>query len=532
MATALVAVAALVASVVPAAPAQGQSGSAPCDTTHWVGTWAADPSGTLGSGSSDQTVRVILSPHIGGSALRVHLSNRFGRSPVTFNHASVALRQAGAGLVPGSSRPLTFGGLPTVTVPVGGEVTSDQAMLSFSAFQDLAVSVYLAAPTGPATGHLIGRERSYVTVRGGGDHTTDDGSGAFPNATTTVNYVDGVDALASTGIGAAVLFGDSITDGYESSGGSSNEEQGGIDLNHRYPDYLARRLLGEAGGPRLSVVDAGVSGNRLLVDAQNMVSGMSGLSRLGTDVIGVPGVTDAIVLAGINDIALLASAGQVESALRQIVTRLHAAGIHTLLGTLSPAGTGLLNLGNLLPSIYIDSSANAVRVAVNGWIRSGASGADGVVDFDAALRGASISDELNAGFDSGDHVHPSYSGYKKMADIVDLSSLRGATCGAGSIARLATTLRVRARARSGGRIHVSGSLIPAGRANCTGDRVVVRALSGGHTLFKRAVRVAPSCLFADTKSTKARGRIEVRVGFAGSLSLLPSKTRSLYVHAR
>ncbi|MCA1689879.1 MAG: GDSL-type esterase/lipase family protein, partial [Actinobacteria bacterium] len=425
LATLLTAGAAILGAAVLAPGARGQSPAAQCGTTHWIGAWGADPGGTLGAGFADQTLRMILTPHVGGAQLRIHLSNRFGPQPVAFNHVTIALRQAGAGIVPGSSHPVTFAGQLGVIVPAGADAVSDPVSMTVAPFEDLAVSLYLRGPTGPASGHYIARERSYLTGRSAGDHAGDDGPGAFVGSTTTTDYLDGVDVLGPAGVGAAVLFGDSLTDGYENAGPGSTEEQGGIDLGHRYPDYLARRLLAAPGGQRLSVVNAGISGNRLLGDGQGSAGGPSGLSRLDPDVLGVPGATDAVVLEGINDIALLASANQVESGLHQAVDHLHAGGLHVLLGTIPPAGTGLLSLGTLLPAIYIDSSANAVRVAVNAWIRSGSTGADGIVDFDRALRSATLPNELNPQFDSGDHVHPSYLGYSRMADTIDLASLRG-----------------------------------------------------------------------------------------------------------
>jgi lysophospholipase L1-like esterase len=495
-----------------------------------VAAWSADPSGLLGGGLADQTLRIILTPHLGADQVRVHISNRFGTGPVGFARGSIALRRAGAALVPGSSRPLTFAGAAGVTVPAGGEVTSDPAALTFAAFGDLAVSLYVAGSTGPVSGHLIGRERSYATAPTSGDHTIDAAAGAFGATTTSVSFVDAVDALVPGDVGAAVVFGDSIIDGYENVGLSGGEDQAGIDANHRFPDYLARRLLGQPGGPRLSVLNAGISGNRLLADAQQTMAGSSGLSRLDRDVLAVAGVTDAIVLEGTNDIGGLASVDQVRTALGLIVARLHAAGIHVLIGTIIPAGTGLLGLGNVLPSVYVDSPTNAVRVTVNAWIRSGASGADQVVDFDAALRGRGQPNVLDPALDSGDHVHPNDAGYGQMADAVDLATLRGTGCPPAP-PRVATVLRIHARAEPAGRLRVSGSVRAARPIACTGGAVIVRALHAGRTILKRRLRVTTRCRVARTLPIAARGRIEIRVSFAGSPTLLPTQTRSIFLRA-
>jgi lysophospholipase L1-like esterase len=510
-----------------AAPALGAAPVGQCTSTHWVGAWTADPSGTLTGGYQDETVRIVLTPHVGAERLRVHLSNRNGPGPVTFAHATVALSDTGAAIVGGSTRPLTFGGAPRVTVPAGADVTSDPVGLGFTAFQDLAVSLYAAGATGPATDHTIARQHSYDTGQATGDHTGDASAGAFVDAITSAPFVDGVDAVAPTSVGAAVVFGDSITDGYESAGGSSAEQQAGIDANHRFPDYLARRLLAVPGGPGLSVLNAGISGNRLLADGQADGGGPAGVTRIDSDVLGVAGVTDVIVLEGINDIALQANAGQVTGALADIVAALHARGLHVLLGTIIPAGTGLLSV---LPGLYLDSPANAVRVAVNGWIRSGDSGADGVIDFDAALRGQAQPNVLDPSADSGDHLHPSDAGYSRMADAVDIASLRGAQC----TPPAATRLVVRAATPSAGRLRVSGSLISAaGRSGgCGGSHVTLRALHSGRTVLKRNLAVSSACHFAATKPLAARGRIEIRVGFAGSPTLLAAHAKTVFVRAR
>lgn len=61
---------------------------------------------------------------------------------------------------------------------------------------------------------------------------------------------------------------------------------------------------------------------------------------------------------------------------------------------------------------------------VNAWIRSNASGADGVIDLDAAMRDPAAPSRLLAACDSGDHLHPNDTGYQAMADAIDLSLFR------------------------------------------------------------------------------------------------------------
>ncbi len=177
-----------------------------------------------------------------------------------------------------------------------------------------------------------------------------------------------------------------------------------------------------AASANLTTLDAGVSGNRLLVDGQATGAGPSGVSRVDRDVIGAAGASDVIVLEGINDIGAGASATAVIGGLRQLVTRLHAAGLQVLLGTLTPVA-GIKLAG------YDTPATERARLAVNRFVRR-PNPADGYVDFDRALRDPTDRARLNPAFDSGDHIHPNTAGRRAMADAVRLASLRAPRCAA------------------------------------------------------------------------------------------------------
>ncbi|HEY0805119.1 MAG TPA: SGNH/GDSL hydrolase family protein, partial [Pseudonocardiaceae bacterium] len=52
---------------------------------------------------TNQSLRMVVTPHLGGSSLRIHLSNRFGSSAVTFGRVTVGRQTSGqavAGVVP------------------------------------------------------------------------------------------------------------------------------------------------------------------------------------------------------------------------------------------------------------------------------------------------------------------------------------------------------------------------------------------------------------------------------------------------
>jgi lysophospholipase L1-like esterase len=378
-----------------------------CTGRHWVGAWAASPSSAQGPGFADQSLRLVMRSTLGGSRVRIRLSNRFGSGPVTFSSATVARRAAGAGVVAGSLRRLRFDGRATVAIPAGGEVRSDPAALRVRRFGDLAISVHVRGASGLVSQHLVALQTSYAAVAGSGDRTADIGGGAYAQRLSSWPWLAGVEVSAPRRTAALVALGDSITEGFQST----------ADANARYPDGLARRL-GASRRP-LGVLNAGMSFNTTLRDFANPLGGRSALARLRPDVIAQPGVTGVVVLLGTNDLGLAprAPTAAVITGLRRVVARLRAAGLRVVLGTLTPAAR---HAGGL----HGTPEAIAARRRVNRWIRTGRA-AHGVADFDAVLRDPRAPARLLPAYDSGDHLHPNEAGYRAMARAVPLGLLRG-----------------------------------------------------------------------------------------------------------
>ena len=105
----------------------GQLVWAQAPAAHWVATWVSaqqQPRAALGpppqpaapgapprpapppSGFNNQTVRMIVRSSIGGSRVRVELSNAFGAKPLTVGAAHIALRSKDSAIVAGSDRAL------------------------------------------------------------------------------------------------------------------------------------------------------------------------------------------------------------------------------------------------------------------------------------------------------------------------------------------------------------------------------------------------------------------------------------------
>src|SRR5437763_202732 len=245
----------LCAVVVAAAP----SAFAGNDDEQWVGTWGTalhEPDllvpGLANGGFNNQTLRQIVHTSVGGRQVRVRLSTFAARSLV-IGAAHIALRDAGAAIVPGSDRTLTFGGKPSVTIPPGAPILSDPVELMVPALGDLAVSIYVPGNTGPATWQVEARQTSYITPPG--DFTA---SVAVPVDSTMQAWfwLEAVEVLTSKQTGTIVAFGDSITAGTQST----------ADANDRWPDELARRLAAQPGNQKMGVLNKGMIGNRLLHD--------------------------------------------------------------------------------------------------------------------------------------------------------------------------------------------------------------------------------------------------------------------------
>ncbi|MGC0343961.1 lysophospholipase L1-like esterase [Streptomyces sp. SLBN-8D4] len=367
-----------------------------------VGAFA--PAVTSGGDTfSEQTLRMVVHTSVAGSGVRIRVSNLRGTISLSVGAVDVAVRSSGAAAVPGTHRTVTFGGVGNPTVAAGAEVTSDVIPMSVSAGQDLLVSLYLPGATGASTFHRDAYQTSYRSEAGSGNHAGEDAATNFTTSMWSWYYVSGVD-VAPAGVtnGTVVAFGDSITDGYNST----------LESNRRWPDRLAARLQSASGGQRLSVVNAGIGGNMVRADAGWAPQGLAATVRFAHDALGQRGVRDVIFMEGINDINNNPSltADQLIAGYQDIIAQAHAAGVRIIGGT-------------MLPYSPLNSTKAGIRTTVNNWIRT--SGAfDAVIDFDSVMRDPGNPAQMLPAYDSGDHLHPNDAGMQAMANAVDLSALR------------------------------------------------------------------------------------------------------------
>jgi lysophospholipase L1-like esterase len=413
-----------------AATGDGTAQSAPvatsnagdCGSDHWVSAWQAPPTD---AGAEDpglatpaygaaQTLRVIISPLGSGCSVRVHLSNRFGTTPVSFSRVRLARRLAGAAIDPATIMPVTFSGQDALTLAAGADQVSDPVRFAVSSLEDVAVSIAATDPGAAPTRHYVARQHSYLTMPGAGDHADDGAAAAFVQSSSSRPFVTGLDVLAAPAGAAVVTLGDSLTDGFQGPPSTLPEDSATLDLNQRYPDFLQRRI--DAAGLALSVSNAGISGNRVSQDGALPAFGPMALTRVDADVLQQAGVRTVILSEGLNDIALAPGvpADQLEQAYISLIAKLHAAGLRVVQATLTPTGNAGAGFSN--------AEVVAEREAVNAWIR-GSSPADAIVDFDAALRDPADPGAIAAQYDGGDGLHLNAAGYAHMADAIDLGGL-------------------------------------------------------------------------------------------------------------
>jgi lysophospholipase L1-like esterase len=352
----------------------------------------------------NQTLRHVIHLSAGGDELRVHLSNRFGTTPLTVDTVAVANSRGGPAIDAASSLALSFGGAPGVTIAPGEERWSDYVRFPLAAESDIAVSVFVGGSAPRATEHTLGQQSTYVAA----GNVVDAESVPTDDLLTSYEWLTGVDVRAAQPRRVIVTFGDSITDGFAST----------VDANHRYPNFLSARATAAEAPGSFSVVNAGISGNRVLHD----VVGPAGAGRFARDALDQTGVTDVIILLGINDIGFSGFAPDQEVTAEMITLGLtamveagKAEGKRVFLATLLPFA------GVMAP--YYSEAGEAKRQAVNDFVRSNPDVA-GIIDFDAAVRDPANPLAIRADFDSGDHLHPNDAGYAAMADAIALDNFQ------------------------------------------------------------------------------------------------------------
>lgn len=421
------------ATVLAASLTTGTTSALAADPESYVSAWAASPVApatsmpTLPAAATVsvplefamQSLRQRVNPTFSGTSPRIRLSNKFGTHPVTFK--SIYLGETAtsgiANVAPGTNHRVLFSGRDSITLAPGERAYSDPVDMTVHAFDDLAISFYLPTPTGPATQHTLANQVAYLAV---GDHASEDSGAAYVPSGVTSFFITDVDVVPAQPSGSIVFVGDSITDGFLYTT---------INANHRYTDFLARRLQADPLYDNLAVVNEGISGNRVLKD--NI--GPSALHRLEDDALSQPNVKAVVLADGLNDLAnppfigttdlVPATADEVIAGMKEFADRVHAAGKEFYAATITPSGD-LTDPAGPPFETYSLPAVNAARQKINAWIRTSGT-PDHVLDFDKVLADPKSPNHTKAQYKGVDGVHPTDAGYKALADDITLSKFKG-----------------------------------------------------------------------------------------------------------
>jgi lysophospholipase L1-like esterase len=389
-----------VSPVAPLAPNAGQAPATPAPSALLIDNPGNVPVVAPEGDPANVTLRQLVRVSVAGSRVRLRMTNESGSDVLVLGAVHVGAAGPDGSVIAGSDHVVTFDGKTGVSIPASAPLLSDPVNLKVDALQKLIITSYVP-------GSIVrGGHSLYQYVSGTpGDHS---GAAQLPNQhiMRLTSLVSNVEVDAATANAVVVTFGDSITEGAQSTNNAFRS----------WPDRLAERLA--AAKSKWSVVNAGIGGNRLL----RYGTGPGALARLDRDVFGVPGVKAIILLEGINDIGRgFTPVGPQEpvtlealiAADKQIIERAHAHGVKVIGALLTPyGGAG-----------YSSPAGEQVRTGLNKWIAT--SGAfDGVVDFAAATADKANPLTFRADFNLHDKLHPNDAGYQAMADAIDLSLLK------------------------------------------------------------------------------------------------------------
>jgi hypothetical protein len=209
----------------------------------WFTAWSvAHNVGEEVAGLDNTTVRMIVRPTISGRALRIKLENTRAKTPAVFAAAFIGVSDAGAAVVSGTNKTLTFRGAKRLTLAPGEGAWSDSVAFDVKAFQRLTVSLDVESASDVSM-HALGLVTNYSASGQRAAAPSGDGFAPIPRSIPGSRVVEypfywlaAVDVQSSSAVGTIVVFGDSWVDGR-----CSTTENNVVrpDLYQRWTDLLA-----------------------------------------------------------------------------------------------------------------------------------------------------------------------------------------------------------------------------------------------------------------------------------------------------
>ncbi len=368
------------------------------NSMHWASVWGNAIS--IGenrpeSYNKNLTIRYPVYSQFGGKAVRLTFDNYCGTEAVTFDKVTV--------FIDGKFYPVTFGGKREVTIEAEKNAVSDelscdilpQSLITvsfyFEDFTQLRSAVYTSGPLTEGV-YAIGDQTEV-------DMIPQD----IARNTNIIYFLSNVSVLTETTNRTVVCYGDSIT-------------------AQDWPEYLTLRCNREE---KLStaIIRRAASGTRMLREYSCITYesyGLMGSKRFEHEVP-TDGADTVIIQHGINDIihpvgtevnpfrpmSDLPTVEELIECMKFYIEKARSFGYKVYVGTLLP----IEGWRTYAPF------REEIRNGFNEWIRT-TDLIDGCIDFDKAVCDPEHPERFLPIYDSGDHLHPSKAGYKRMADIV------------------------------------------------------------------------------------------------------------------
>ena len=362
---------------------------------HWVSVWGNAVSIAENRPeryAKDITIRYPIHIPFAGEAVRLTFDNYCGTEPITIHKTTV--------FYGGKFYPVSFSGQREVTIPAGENAVSDALTVELLEGEVLQVSFYLADFTLMRSVVFTCGPLSEGTYANGDETETVHLDRNTSRSTHLFYFLSNVSVLTQKENRTIVCYGDSIT-------------------AQALPDELALRCFRE-GYRHTAIIRRATSGSRILREYHCLTYesyGLMGSNRFHHEVP-TDGADTVIIQQGINDIihpvgervnifrpmSDLPTVEELIEGLKTYIAQARSYGYKVYVGTLLPMGGWRTDA----------PFRQDLRHAYNDFIRS-TDLIDGCIDFDKAVRDPEKPDWFLPEYDSGDHLHPSAAGYRRMA---------------------------------------------------------------------------------------------------------------------
>jgi len=369
---------------------------------------------------SNITQRTFFKNNLNGTKIKIRFSNLFSNQPLILENVLIGKKDRAKTEIEGI-RTVTYQGSEKIVIGQRKEFYSDEIDLSVSFRDDIVLSIYVKEATEICSVSSTWAARSWNTRYGlNGNFTSEqdfaetDSFDVYPalqddpNKANNLFGITEIKVYTHSDVKTVALFGDSVTH-----------------MSY-YSDALIEKLY-ECYPGKITVVNCGLGGNRLLRDASYVpnvpgggtIFGTAGVKRFYHDIYDTDQPEFILLLIGINDFthpyALrhydeAVTYEEYQKGISELINIAHGNGSKIMIGTIPPfrhEGTDWF------------APAEELRQKANKWIRKQRI-TDGIIDFDIATRKADAPEYMLDDCHLGDGLHPNTEGGKKMSDAVPI----------------------------------------------------------------------------------------------------------------